>query len=59
MNEKDLTKEASKLETLLKDKTVSSIARHRNNELLIKFSDGTSLFVDNVAGKLEFSVTGQ
>lgn len=50
--------EAAELERLLVSKTVSLVRRHRAGELLLQFTDGTRLFVNEANGGLEFSVTG-
>jgi hypothetical protein len=42
----------------LRGKVVKLVRRHRPNDVLIEFEDGTRLFVDNVPSGLDFSVTG-
>ena len=54
----DLENEGRKLTDLLRGKTVKVVRRHRSREVVIVFDDGTTLFVDNISGGLEFSVTG-
>jgi len=52
-----LDSEARRLSGLLRGKTVVAVARHRSNELLLQFEDGTRLLVNAAAGELDFSVT--
>ncbi len=53
----DIETEAKKATELLKGKTVSKIIRHRKNEIVIEFTDGTILFVDSKTDSLELSIT--
>ncbi|MCB0987994.1 MAG: hypothetical protein H6519_04540 [Microthrixaceae bacterium] len=54
----DLKDEEQRLQSLIADKVVAQVRRHRANELMLEFSDGSRLFV-NVAGQdLDLSVTG-
>lgn len=55
---KELKDEATRLNELLRGKTVQIVYRHKPGELVLSFEDGTSLFVDNHIDGLEFSVTG-
>lgn len=43
--------------SMLKDKTVRRLVRHRRGELLLEFTDGTRLFVDATAVGLDLSIT--
>lgn len=55
----NLELEAKKLTSLLGNKKVSEIYRHRESELCIEFSDGSRLFVNcNENRSLELSITG-
>ena len=54
----DLEDEATRLSDLLRGKVVTAVRRHRPDEILIEFDDGTRLYVDRNSGGLEFSVTG-
>lgn len=54
----DLKDEAEKLTALLCGKRVKLVRRHRPEEVLIEFDDGTRLFVNKVAHGIELSVTG-
>lgn len=42
---------------MLKGRAVRLVRRHRDNDLLIEFDDGTRLFVDSQTA-LELSITG-
>ena len=53
----DLEKEAAQLTELLHGKVLKIVRRHRSDEILIEFEDGTRLFVNGIAAGLEFSVT--
>lgn len=57
MNEKELKSEAKQMTALLKGKAVKLCARHRPDELVVFFNDGTRLFVDSKS-ELDFSITG-
>ncbi len=55
----NLELEAKKLTSLLGNKNVSEIYRHRESELCIEFSDGSRFFVNcNENRSLELSITG-
>ena len=56
----DLDKEAKKATELLKNKIVDVVFRHRTSEVCILFTDGTSLFVNQVSNGegIELSITG-
>jgi hypothetical protein len=54
----DLEDEAVQLTDLLRGKIIKALRRHRSDEMLIEFDDGTRLFIDRTSGGLEFSVTG-
>jgi hypothetical protein len=54
----DLEDEGTKLTALLQGKTVKVVRRHRLGEVMIEFSDGTRLHVNNISDGFEFSVTG-
>jgi hypothetical protein len=53
----DLEDEASRLTDLLRGKVIKAIRRHRSDEVLVEFEDGTRLFIDRNSDGLEFSVT--
>jgi hypothetical protein len=53
----DLEDEAARLSDLLRGKVVRVVRRHRSDEMLVEFDDGTRLFVNKTSGGLEFSVT--
>jgi hypothetical protein len=53
----DLTSEAARATALLAGRTVQTVRRHRVEELVIEFTDGSRLFVDAPVA-LELSVTG-
>jgi len=53
-----LKEEERELQRLLRGRTVTRVSRHRRNELVIEFRDGTRLFVNGIdKGALELSVT--
>jgi hypothetical protein len=54
----DLEDEAARLTDLLRGKIIKAIRRHRPDEMLIEFDNGTRLFINRFSGGLEFSVTG-
>jgi hypothetical protein len=54
----DLAQEASRATEMLKGKVVARIARHRDTEVLVEFTDGTRLFVDRSDSAVELSITG-
>ncbi|MGZ8270676.1 MAG: hypothetical protein ACXW1T_05755 [Methylophilus sp.] len=43
---------------LLKGKVIAAVMRHRENEVLIQFTDGTRLFLDHTPIGVELSITG-
>lgn len=54
-----LEREAKAIEELLAGKVLTGVIRHRSNEVVLQFSDGTRLFVNaQIQGSLDFSVTG-
>ena len=55
---RELEDEATKLTDLVRGRTVKVVGRHRSEEVLIEFDDGTRLFINAIARGLEFSVTG-
>jgi hypothetical protein len=51
--------EESRLATeMLSGKAVARVIRHRATEVLIEFTDGTRLFVDQSSTGVELSITG-
>ncbi len=54
----DLAQEAMRATQMLKGKVVARIARHRDTEVLVEFTDGTRLFVDRSDSAVELSITG-
>jgi hypothetical protein len=54
----DLENEAATATKLLEGKSVKVVRRHRANEVMIEFDDGTRLFVDSISDPLDLSVTG-
>jgi len=57
MNEDELKDEEKNLKELLENRIVSNIHRHKKSELVIVFSDGTKLLIDQSDDALELSVT--
>lgn len=53
-----LNEEQEKLTKLLQDKSIKTIHRHRSEEVVIEFNDGSCFIVDIDGKKLEFSITG-
>lgn len=53
-----LEQEAIQASLMLKGKVVAAIIRHRESEVLIQFTDGTRLFVDQIQTGIELSITG-
>lgn len=51
-----LDEEAERLKELLSRKIVTTVYRHRANEIVVEFSDGSRMFVD-ASTALEISVT--
>ena len=54
----ELHKEQEKITELLKGKSINKVFRHRSSEIVIIFTDGSSLTVDGNGDELEFSITG-
>ena len=54
----DLKEEAKQATKLLIGKTVNSVLRHREDEVVIKFDDGTTLYVDVSENSIKLSITG-
>ena len=54
-----LDDEEGRATELLRGKAVASVRRHRPQEVLIEFADGTRLFVDTTSEPLELSITGE
>lgn len=55
---KRLEKEEARATKLLCGKVVKQIVRHRNDEVLLIFTDGTRFFIDVQSEGLDFSITG-
>ncbi len=55
---KQLIKEEERATKLLKGKVIKKIRRHRKEEVVIDFEDGTRFSFDWRAGKLDLSITG-
>ena len=55
----NLENEAERASELLKGKVVANVWRHKANELMVQFTDGTRLFVDMRQSGLELSITGE
>lgn len=54
----EMRQEASNATELLKGKVVEALLRHRKGEVVVKFTDGTTLFIDFTEdGTLEMSIT--
>jgi hypothetical protein len=53
----DLAKEAERATEMLKGRSVRVVRRHREQELLIEFEDGTRLFIDSQT-EIDLSITG-
>ncbi len=54
----DLNDEAQRLQSLIADKVIAKVRRHRASELVLEFSDGSRLFVNADGQDLDLSVTG-
>lgn len=52
-----LKEEAEKATRLLKNKVVEKIWRHRKDEVAIKFTDGTKLFINIKDKYIDLSIT--
>jgi len=57
LDKEALRKDALQTTRMLKGKTVYVVRRHRNEEVCIQFTDGTTLFIDYTPDGLEFSIT--
>ncbi len=57
ITEEELKREANQLTKMLKGKSLLKIWRHRSNEIVVEFSDGSRLFVDAHKEGIETSVT--
>jgi len=57
LDKEALRKDALQTTRMLKGKTVYVVRRHRNEEVCIQFTDGTTLFVDQTPNGLDFSIT--
>ena len=55
--ERSLNKEAEEATQLLKNKIVEIVWRHRKDEVAIKFTDGTTLFVNIKDNYIDLSIT--
>ena len=53
----DLKKDARQMTRMLKSKVVQRVWRHRKKEIVIQFTDGTTLFVDQDPNGLDISIT--
>jgi hypothetical protein len=53
----DLETDAERMSQLLRGKAVRVVQRHRTIEVLLQFEDGTRLFVNAIADRLDFSIT--
>ena len=55
--EESLDEESRKATQMLAGKAVRIVWRHRPTELVVEFTDGSRLFVDARAEKIEISIT--
>lgn len=53
-----LEEEAKRATEMLEGKVVARVTRHRPQEVLVEFTDGTRLFVDHQPSDLDLSITG-
>jgi len=53
----ELEAEAANATDLLRGKVVAHVSRHRAEEVMVEFTDGTRLFVDSSNGAVELSIT--
>ena len=53
-----LEDEEKRATEMLAGKIVSAVRRHRANELIVEFTDGTRMFVDAPREPIELSITG-
>jgi len=58
LSPQDLSQEATRATEMLQGKVVARIARHRETEVLVEFTDGTRIFVDRSGSAIELSITG-
>ena len=49
--------ESARATELLRGKVVARVVRNRPSEVLVEFTDGTRMFVDQTDGALELSIT--
>jgi len=54
----NLDQESERATEMLAGKIVTNILRHRRNEVLMEFADGSRLFIDSAAD-VEMSITGE
>lgn len=54
----DLKDEEQRLQSLIANKVIAQVRRHRACELMLEFSDGSRLFVNADGQDLDLSVTG-
>ena len=54
----DLKEESERATQLLKGKVVEKVVRHRVNEVMIEFTGGARLFIDQHPDDVELSITG-
>jgi hypothetical protein len=57
-NLEKLEQQAERATTLLRDRVVENVWRHKEGELVIQFRGGTRLFVDASNSSIELSITG-
>ena len=53
----DLKKEELAATELLKDKVIDIVLRHNKDEVIIKFKDGTTFFINKTEDGLDLSIT--
>ena len=49
--------ESTRATELLRGKVVARVVRDKQSEVLVEFTDGTRMFVDQADGALELSIT--
>jgi hypothetical protein len=54
----DLNDDELRLQSLIADKVISRVRRHRPSELMLEFTDGSRLFINVDGQDLDLSVTG-
>ena len=52
-----LVEESTRATELIRGKVVARVVRNRPSEVLVEFTDGTRMFVDQTEGALELSIT--